>query len=107
MDDVSKNTDGGSSVTHDAAQTDLPVVKPVPEQITHSQVEDDEVNTVVEDEVNVEEGSVTCIAEEEGAIHVEEEGVANVEEEGASTNMDDGSNDTGNSEEVTQGAYIL
>ena len=107
IDDVSENTDGGDSVTRDSSQMDLPVTESVPEQITHSQVKDDGIDTLVEDEVNIEEESAICIVEEEGAIHVEEEGVAHVEEEGASTNMDGGSNDTGNSERVTQGAYNL
>ena len=107
IDDESENTDGGGSVTRDSSQSDLPVTEPVPKQITHSQVEDDGIDTLVEDEVIIEEESATCIVEEEGAVHVEEEGAVHVEEEEASTNMDGRSKDTGSSEGVTQGAYNL
>ena len=107
IDDVSENTNGGSSVTQDLSQLDLLVTEPVPKQITHSQVEDDGIDTLVKDKAKIEEESATCIAEEEGADHVEEEGAVLVEEEGASTNMNGGSNNTGNSEGVTQGAYNL
>ena len=103
IDGVSKNTDGGGSVTRDLFQSDLPVIEPVPEPITQSQVEDDGIDTLVKDEANIEEGNETCIAEEEGAVHVEEEGVVHVEEEASSANMDGLNNDTGNSEGATQG----
>ena len=108
IDDVSENTDGGGSVTRDLFQSDLPVTKPVPEQITQSQVEYDGIDTLVIDKANIKEGNETCIAEEEGAVHVEEEGAVHVEEEGASANMDGRNNNTGNSEGATQGdAYNL
>ena len=107
IDDVSKNTDGGGSVTHDLSQTDLPAIRPIPEQIIHPQVEDVGTDTLVEDGVIIEEDRNTCIVEEEGAVQLEEEGAAHVEEEGASTNTDGESNDTENSVGVAQGVYNL
>ena len=40
IDDVSKTTDEGGSVTHDPSQTELPVIRPILEQIGHPQVEE-------------------------------------------------------------------
>ena len=108
IDDVSENINGVGSVTRDLIQSDLPVTESVPEPITQSQVEDDEIDTLVEDGASIGEGNETCIAEEEGVVHVEEEGVVHEEKEGASANTDGRNNDTGNNEGTTQGgAYNL
>ena len=107
IDDVSENTDGGGSVTHNLSQMDLPAIRPVPKQITHPQVEDVGTDTLVKDGAIVEEDSNTCIAEEEGVVQLEEEGATHVEEEGVSTNMDGESDDTENNVGVAQGGYNL
>ena len=107
IDDISEATDKGGSVTHESSQMDLPVIRPIPEQIVHHQVDDAVPDTPVEDGVVVEGDSNTCIAEEEGVGQLEEEGATHVEEEGASTDADNKNDEAEHNGGINQGGYNL
>ena len=107
IDDVSEAPDEGGSVTHESSQMDLSVIRPIPEQIVHHQMDNAGPDTPVEDGVVVEGDSNTCIAEEEGAGQLEEEGATHVEEEGASTDADNKNDEAEHNGGINQGGYNL
>ena len=122
IDDVSKTTDGGCSVTHDPSQMDLPVISAIPGQSVQPQVDEVGPDTPIGGIVVIEGDNNPDIAEEEGAgqpkqdgaPHAEEEGASTVEagashaeEEGADTDAENGHDEAEHNAGITQGGYNL